>query len=346
MRAANAATVRKTARVPGLLAVAAVDRPGGAEVVLLRLLRRWVASGWDVTLASPRGELARQVGMRGLALPLGGLRRGEGARAALSMPRARRAAANADAVYLNGGVPARLLPALAGRARTVLHVHDVVARVPAHWRRADRVLAPSHAAAARLRGLAVDVVGCPVDLAPGPLPPPWPAGDGRPVAGFVGRIEPRKGVHDLAAAAPRLAAAGVRVVLVGEDDFGTERAYRRRVLAAEGIEHAGRVEDAARIMHALAVLVLPSHEEPGGTVVGEAYAAGTPVVATRVGGLPEVVQDGVTGRLVPPGDPPALAAAILDVLSRRETMAAAALAAAPRFDADVTAARIEGMLRA
>ena len=61
-------------------------------------------------------------------------------------------------------------------------------------------------------------------------------------------------------------------------------------------------------MRHLDVLVLPSYEEPFGTVLAEAMAVGTPVVATHVDGLPEVVQDGVTGRLVAPGDPGALAA--------------------------------------
>ena len=59
-------------------------------------------------------------------------------------------------------------------------------------------------------------------------------------------------------------------------------------------------------------------------MLAEAMIVGTPVVATRVGGLSEVVHDGVTGRLVPPGDPAALAAAVLDVLGHREAMAAAA----------------------
>ena len=54
-------------------------------------------------------------------------------------------------------------------------------------------------------------------------------------------------------------------------------------------------------MRHLDVLVLPSYEEPFGTVLAEAMAVGTPVVATRVDGLPEVVDDGVTGRLVAPG---------------------------------------------
>ena len=74
-------------------------------------------------------------------------------------------------------------------------------------------------------------------------------------------------------------------------------------------------------------------------------AVGTPVVATRVGGLAEVVDDGVTGVLVEPGDPDALAAAVLDVLERREVMGAAARQAARRFGADAYADRVEALIR-
>src|SRR3954454_13046889 len=172
-----------------LLAVCAVNHPGGAEVGLLRLLDR---RDWDVTLATPGdGPLRDEAVRRGWAtatLKLGGLERGAGARALLSMPAARRA--DVDVVYLNGTVAGRLLVALRGR-RTVLHVHDMVERVPRAWGSASLVLADSRAVAARLPGLHAQVVGCPVELAPPPIPPPWPAGNG-PVVGFVGRLEPRK----------------------------------------------------------------------------------------------------------------------------------------------------------
>ena len=87
-------------------------------------------------------------------------------------------------------------------------------------------------------------------------------------------------------------------------------------------------------MRHLDVLVLPSYEEPFGTVLAEAMAVGTPVVATRVDGLPEVVSDGVTGRLVAPGDPDAIATAVLEVLARASEMGTAAREHARRFDAD------------
>lgn len=97
-------------------------------------------------------------------------------------------------------------------------------------------------------------------------------------------------------------------------------------------------------MRHLDVLVLPSRQEPLRTVLAEAMIVGTPVVATRVGGLAEVVQDGVTGRLVAPGDPEALAAGVLDVLGRREAMSVAARTAARRFGADDYADRVERLI--
>jgi glycosyltransferase involved in cell wall biosynthesis len=97
-------------------------------------------------------------------------------------------------------------------------------------------------------------------------------------------------------------------------------------------------------MPSLDVLVLPSHQEPFGTVLAEAMNAGTPVVATRVGGLAEVVDDGVTGRLVAPSDPAALAAAVADVLVHREAMGEAGRERAKRWHADAYAARVMDLL--
>jgi glycosyltransferase involved in cell wall biosynthesis len=92
------------------------------------------------------------------------------------------------------------------------------------------------------------------------------------------------------------------------------------------------------------VLVAPSRQEPFGTVLAEAMAAGTPVVATRVGGLAVVVAHGETGLLVTPGRPDELAAAVLEVLSRRAEMGAAARVSAQRFGADAYADRVEAIL--
>ena len=80
-------------------------------------------------------------------------------------------------------------------------------------------------------------------------------------------------------------------------------------------------------MRHLDVLVAPSHQEPFGTVLAEAMAVGTPVVATRVGGLRRGRRrTASTGVLVAPGRPDALAAAVLRVLGARDEMGAAARA--------------------
>jgi glycosyltransferase involved in cell wall biosynthesis len=229
--------------------------------------------------------------------------------------------------------------------RTVLHVHDIVDRVPRFWSRADALLADSQAVADRLPGLGAHVVYCPVELEVPDQPAPWPPGDG-PVVGFVGRLEPRKGPLDLARAAPaiRAGAPGARIVLVGDDPYGSAPGYVERVRAADGVEHVPWVADGAAVMRHLDVLVAPSRQEPFGTVLAEAMAAGTPVVATRVGGLAEVVADGETGRLVAPGRPDELAAAVLEVLGRRAQMGAAARERAQRFGADAYADRVEAIL--
>jgi glycosyltransferase involved in cell wall biosynthesis len=332
-----------------LLAICQVDHPGGAEIGLLRLIRRLAPRGWSVTLTTPGPgplhDAALALGCEWAELEVGGLGGGEGARAIASWPRARRLSKDHDVVYLNGTVAGRLLPALLGR-HSVLHVHDIVTRVPRHWHRADIVLADSQAVADRLHGLHPHVVYCPVELDPPPVEPPWTRGDGAPVVGFVGRIEPRKGPMDLVLAAPaiRAAAPSARIVIVGDDPYESDPAYLARVRAAAGVEHVPWVENAAGLMRHIDVLVAPSRTEPFGTVLSEAMAVGTPVVATRVDGLPEVVQDGVNGRLVEPGDPAALAAAVLDVLSRRDEMGAAARVSARRFGADEYADRVESLI--
>jgi glycosyltransferase involved in cell wall biosynthesis len=329
-----------------------VDRPGGAEIGLLRLLAR--LEGWEIVVTTPGpgplADAARALGARVEHLGVGGLQAGSGARALASWPRAARLARRADVVYFNGTVAARLLPAVRG-VRTVLHVHDLVDRVPRHWRRADVVLADSHAVADRLDGLRAEVVGCPVELDAPALPaPPWPASPDRsgPVVGYVGRIEPRKGVFDLVQAAPALRAAkpGLRVVLVGEDTYRADAGYGALVAASTDAEVCGWVEPGSGVMAHLDLLVLPSYLEPFGTVLAEAMAAGTPVVATAVGGLGEVVTDGVDGVLVPPGRPDALAAGVLSALDRRDQLAANARASARRFDADEYARRVEALIAA
>ncbi len=335
-----------------LLAVAAVDHPGGAEIHLLRLLSGLRERDWTIMVTTPGegplADTARRAGYDWRALPVGGLAARAGARALASWPEARMLARRQDVVYLNGGVCGRLLPALpAGAARRVLHVHDMVTRVPRFWGRADVVLADSAAVAARLHGLHAEVVYGPVDPSPPEVPAPWPRNGGSgPVVGFVGRIEPRKGPLDLVRAAPliRRVIPDARVVVVGDDPYGSDRPYTDLVTGSPEIELHPWTDDAPGLLRHLDVLVLPSYEEPFGTVLAEAMAVGTPVVATRVGGLPEVVDDGVTGRLVEPGAPDRLAEAVLDVLAHRAEMGDAARKRAARFNTADYVERVERLI--
>jgi glycosyltransferase involved in cell wall biosynthesis len=121
----------------------------------------------------------------------------------------------------------------------------------------------------------------------------------------------------------------VRFVAVGQGPLEAEiRAMHARLGLGDRLLLLGHRPDAVRVMGACDVFVLASHWEGLGVAVMEALALGLPVVATAVGGVPEVVEHGREGLLVPPGHPGELAAALLAVVSddrlRREMSAAAA----------------------
>ncbi|SDD38360.1 glycosyltransferase family 4 protein [Actinokineospora iranica] len=168
-----------------------------------------------------------------------------------------------------------------------------------------------------------------------PEPDPGP-----PVVLYCGRFAPEKGWADYVAAAAMLVREGTaaRFVMCGD---GNELRHCRAELARLGITghvelrgHLERAEIAAAVKSA-AVVVIPSrHEELGGTVL-EALTAGRAVVVTEVGGLPEVVGHGAAGLIVPPWDPPALAAAVRKLLESpdlRGEQGAAGMARAAGFD--------------
>jgi glycosyltransferase involved in cell wall biosynthesis len=133
--------------------------------------------------------------------------------------------------------------------------------------------------------------------------------------GVVARLEPEKGQANLVAAMPDVLrrAPNAWVVIVGE---GSQAEALRAQAAALGpgvrdrIFFTGRREDVSAITAELDIAVLPSLREAQGISILEAMARRKPVVATTVGGIPEVVADDVSGFLVPPGDPAALAAAL------------------------------------
>ena len=161
--------------------------------------------------------------------------------------------------------------------------------------------------------------------------------DARVVA-FLGRLAPEKGVDVLLDAWPAVAARISRAVLVvagsmepGHDGDGYPWGKAGPPIGLGGADATGSTvqwwrdpEDSRELYHAADVVVLPSRTEAFGLVAVEAMACGVPVVASRVGGLPEVVGEAAT--LVPPGDSEALARGIVDILEdhpRRLDLAAA-----------------------
>ncbi len=139
---------------------------------------------------------------------------------------------------------------------------------------------------------------------------------------FVGRITDQKGIFDLLDAAPALL-AGVQVVLcaAAPDTPEIEARLRRSVEGHPGIRWLGEmlpVDDMIQLYSHAAVFCCPSVYEPFGIINLEAMACEIPVVASAVGGILEVVEDGVTGLLVPPRQPRALAAALNLVLGDRD----------------------------
>lgn len=105
--------------------------------------------------------------------------------------------------------------------------------------------------------------------------------------------------------------------MVGE---GPEREKLTRQARGLGVEEnfifTGFRKDVSRLLSSADLLVMPSTNEGFGISIVEAMALSIPVVGTRVGGVMEVMKDGVTGLLVPPGDPGAIAGACIDILKR------------------------------
>lgn len=142
--------------------------------------------------------------------------------------------------------------------------------------------------------------------------------EGAPLVGEIARLAHVKGQRELIEAIARL--DGVHLVLVGRDleqGGAYQAALRRRVEelgVADRVHLAGYRGDPHAVLEALDVFALPSRIEGLPLTVLEAMAHAKPVVATPVGGTPELVRDGETGLLVPPGDVDALAAALDCVL--------------------------------
>jgi len=349
---------------------------GGGEVHLMHLIRASLSAGMDVHLVAARGsgiaEVARAAGARVVEQVFS---------TASTVARARElrtiARATGASIVQGTGYYTNLLARLAGEGAIVNTIHTM-ADAPVHQKpglmsslsvRArgvvDRLtagtcvtrVADSHAIAESLRDATpgmrviyngVDPAGLAAEasMAKPPAQVARAHGAGRAVVGCVARLEPVKGIGDLIEAAAMIQAEGaaVSVLIAGTGPSAQELA--RHIQSRPGLENSvellGFVESAAAFIGGLDVFVLPSHSEGFNTTVLEAMALGIPVVATDAGGTREAVEDRVTGMLVPPRDPQAMAAAITALLAERQTAAMVAERARARVVERFTVERMTG----
>lgn len=258
--------------------------------------------------------------------------------------------------------------AYALRVPVVLHVHSgrfhlFHDRAPAPLQRvirstltrADVVVALGGLMRERLARIAPDAVLTslpnPVPAAPATRRAPGAA----PHVVFLGRIWAKKGAFDLVEAWAKvvggtaIATPGPRLTLAGDGEHDRARALADElgVGGSVTVHDWLRGDEVAALLADADVLALPSENEGQPMVVLEAMSRGVAVLATEVGGIPELVASGTEGLLVPPHDVPALADALGELLAdpdRRRALGEAALARArSEFLAEAVAERIEGL---
>ncbi|HWW67725.1 MAG TPA: glycosyltransferase family 4 protein [Solirubrobacterales bacterium] len=313
---------------------------GGAERVLASLVAEGAKRGWDQAVLNPfaldpdRSEL---VGALDGAAPYRGRRCASFGHlpAMLAWLRRELRGFRPDVVHahlFHAGVAVAALGARrrSGPSRVLTHHHGdhllferrrLEARLDrAACRRPDRVVAVSswgmELLASRL-GLPRERLACiPNGWSGTPFPQSGLAG--RPTAICVARFRRQKGHRDLLAAFSlvRERIGDARLLLVGDGPLeGEIRAGAAALGLGESVEFRGAVGDVWPHLAEAHVFALASLYEPLGIAALEAMAAGLPVVATAVGGVPELVEVGKTGRLVRPGAPEEMAAALVELLT-------------------------------
>jgi glycosyltransferase involved in cell wall biosynthesis len=353
---------------------------GGAESLLADLAVAAPGAGIDLSVGhlqevdgSPSARRLRAAGVEPVLIGTGRLTDPRSLRAVRAHLRARAPDVlhtHLDSADVLGGLAARMLgipsvctihlaatavsdsPGARGAARTTL-IEGVRRRT------ARTVIAVSEAARNAYLARTGAAPGRVVTVHNGIVPPPPPrprdavraelniAPDAVVVA-MVSVLRAGKG-HDVATGALQLLAPehpDVVLLLVGD---GPSRAEVEALVAPLGDRAAlvGHRDDVGDLLAAADVLVHPTRMDAFPTVLLEAAAAGLPVVATRVGGVPEIVQDGVTGTLVdPPPSAPAFAAALTPLVADADVRRRAGAAARERFAAELSADRWAMRLRA
>ncbi len=241
--------------------------------------------------------------------------------------------------------------------RIVVHLHGrVVERrgtglVEYDVQGADCIVATSHAVAKQVRRKPVLVVYPGVPFAPLRKQESCrPIRDSR-IVGTAGRLVPLKGVIHLIRAISLLRSEfpEIRLEIAGSGpDESVLREESRKLGLANCITFLGWQSDLTSFFH-WDVFALPSIEEGFGIALVEAMAAGLPVVATNVGGIPEIIEHGKTGFLVPPADSNALAAQLAKLLSdsgeRQRIGQAACTCARKRFSQESMVSAVEAIYK-
>jgi glycosyltransferase involved in cell wall biosynthesis len=316
---------------------------GGLERVVQSLARHAKERGLDVQVlcAVRAGPLAAEIEASSVpvrVLGLTGYRPRDILRAARVLGEI-----DPDIIHTHGhfaGVLGRAAAWWAGLPISVHHLHTIDTTLRRRHRRmerflarlTDRVICCSRAVAEHAR-LDLGIPESLVLIVPNGIEPMSCVTPGaalakigrpaKPVIGCIGSLTPHKGQSILLRSLEHLPCDRPlpTIVLIGD---GPERAVLEALAAAlprrPRVLFLGERQDARALLPAFDLLVVPSLEREGfGLAAIEGMDAGVPVIASRVGGLPEVVEEGRTGILVPPGDATALAQAIAGLLDRPET---------------------------
>ncbi len=313
---------------------------GGGELSLLGLLKGLDHTRWSVVVVVPsEGAVAarcRSLGLPTHVLPLPSLR----------CPRLAVLRSVRDLARLAGDTGASLLHANGSRAMLYAGLAGALVGRPVVWhlrvwredamldwllaRLATRTIATSQAVRARLRRWPAAHRRCVVIPNGIDLETFLPAHPreavraalglslGDRVIGTVGRLVPLKGHEYLLDAFARLRQQwpSLHLVIVGDGpERGVLSQQGERLGIAGAVTFTGHREDVADLLTPMEVFVLPSEAEDFGRVLLEAMALERPIVATAGGGVPEIIEDNVTGLLVPPADPAGLAAGIAALLA-------------------------------
>ena len=349
--------------------------PGGAERALVNLARHLPTHGFEpsaVLLADgPLRGWLEEAGCSVTVVPAGRTRHLH--RTASVIRRLTQLAGQADVVISNqskGHVYGGLAAKLAGRPAvwwqqgtpTRSRIELAATAVPANAvvcssrdaERAQRRLTPRHLVKLIHLGIEVDAIAS--RAGSGQAVRNRLGWESKQVVGIVGRLQPWKGQEVFLRAAAQIARRHpeARFAVVGGAVLGWEGDYPQhlRRLAeelgiADLVHFAGHQDDVYPWFDAMDVVVHASFGEPFGLVLVEAMALGKPLVATADGGPLEIVEDGVSGLLVPPGDDKALAGAveqILDDPTLAASLASAARRRADTFSSERTASQFASLL--